>query len=136
MIFHLLGADARGERDGSLLTLAIDTREHEGLLGTERQAADVVRIGSLGAVGVSTMVAACLDANAVPAALVDFLEHNSDGNPLLVEELLAGLIAALAGPIVSVFGVDGKTADYAVLYLRIAAVGVPSAFLAIGTCSQ
>ncbi len=60
----------------------------------QRQAADVVRIGSLGAAGVSTMVAACLDANAVPAALVDFLEHNSDGNPLLVEELLAGLIAA------------------------------------------
>lgn len=51
---------------------------------------------------------------------------------LAVGVVLAGLIAALAGPIVSVFGVDGKTADYAVLYLRIAAVGVPSAFLAIG----
>ena len=51
---------------------------------------------------------------------------------LAVGVALGALIAALAGPIVSVFGVDGKTADYAVLYLRIAAVGVPSAFLAIG----
>jgi putative MATE family efflux protein len=46
--------------------------------------------------------------------------------------VLAALIAALAGPIVSLFGVEGETAEYAVLYLRIAALGVPSAFLTIG----
>jgi len=51
---------------------------------------------------------------------------------LAVGVVLAALIAAFAGPVVSLFGVDGKTADYAVLYLRIAAVGVPSAFLALG----
>ncbi len=51
---------------------------------------------------------------------------------LAVGVVLAALIAAFAGPIVGLFGVDGKTAEYAVLYLRIAAVGVPSAFLAIG----
>jgi putative MATE family efflux protein len=46
--------------------------------------------------------------------------------------VFAALIVALAGPLVAVFGVEGKTADFAVLYLRIAAVGIPSAFLAIG----
>ena len=46
--------------------------------------------------------------------------------------VLAALIAALAGPIVNLFGVEGKTAGYAVLYLRIAALGVPSAFVTIG----
>ena len=38
----------------------------------------------------------------------------------------------LAAPIVDAIGVEGQTAAYAVTYLRIAALGVPSAFLAIG----
>lgn len=45
--------------------------------------------------------------------------------------VLAALIAGLAGPIVAVVGGRGETAEHAVLYLRIAALGVPSAFLAI-----
>ena len=40
------------------------------------------------------MVAACLDGAAVPAGLVEFVDRHSDGNPFLVEELLAGLVAA------------------------------------------
>ena len=38
----------------------------------------------------------------------------------------------LAEPVVDLVGVEGTTADYAVTYLRIAALGIPSAFLAIG----
>lgn len=51
---------------------------------------------------------------------------------LAVGILLAALIAGLAGPIVALVGADGASAEYAVLYLRIAALGVPSAFVAIG----
>jgi len=46
--------------------------------------------------------------------------------------LVAAGVAVLAGPVVHVIGVEGQTAAYAVTYLRIAALGVPSAFLAIG----
>jgi len=41
-------------------------------------------------------------------------------------------IAALAGPIVELVGVENRTADYAVTYLRIVSLGVPSFFLALG----
>lgn len=42
------------------------------------------------------------------------------------------LIAVLAEPIVAVIGGEGETAEYAVTYLRIAAVGFPAAFIALG----
>jgi putative MATE family efflux protein len=45
---------------------------------------------------------------------------------------VAGLVALLAEPLVSLMGGEGATADYAVTYLRIAAVGFPAAFLALG----
>ncbi len=45
--------------------------------------------------------------------------------------IAAGVIA-LAPPIVELIGVDGDTADYAVTYMRIAALGLPFAFLALG----
>jgi putative MATE family efflux protein len=41
-------------------------------------------------------------------------------------------IAVLAEPIVTLIGGEGETADYAVTYLRIAAVGFPAAFIALG----
>ena len=41
-------------------------------------------------------------------------------------------VAVLAVPVVSAVGAEGAAADYAVVYLRIAALGIPSAFLAIG----
>ena len=44
--------------------------------------------------------------------------------------VLAGALAALAVPIVDAMGADGQTADFAVLYIRIAALGFPFAFLA------
>jgi MATE family, multidrug efflux pump len=45
---------------------------------------------------------------------------------------VAVAVAALAEPVVELFGAEGATADYAVTYLRIAAIGIPSAFLALG----
>jgi putative MATE family efflux protein len=46
--------------------------------------------------------------------------------------VVAGLVAALAEPLVEVIGGEGATASYAVTYLRIAAVGLPAAFIALG----
>ncbi len=45
---------------------------------------------------------------------------------------LALAVAALAEPIVDLVGVEAQTADYAVTYLRIVAIGIPSFFLALG----
>ena len=41
-------------------------------------------------------------------------------------------VAALAGPIVDLMGGEGTTGSYAVTYLRIAAIGLPAAFVALG----
>lgn len=46
--------------------------------------------------------------------------------------VLAAVIAAFASPIVHLIGAHGATAGYATTYVRIVAVGVPSAFLALG----
>ena len=46
--------------------------------------------------------------------------------------VLAAVIAALAAPSVHLIGAHGATAGYATTYVRIVAVGVPSAFLALG----
>ena len=46
--------------------------------------------------------------------------------------VLAVTIALLAGPIASLVGVEGRTADQAETYLRIVAIGIPSFFLALG----
>ncbi len=45
---------------------------------------------------------------------------------------VSALVAALAVPLVSLMGGSGNAADDAVLYLRIAAVGFPAAFIALG----
>ena len=42
------------------------------------------------------------------------------------------LLAALADPLVTLMGGEGQAAEYAVTYLRIAAIGFPAAFLALG----
>ena len=45
---------------------------------------------------------------------------------------VAALVAALAEPLVALMGGEGQAADYAVTYLRIAVIGLPAAFLALG----
>ena len=46
--------------------------------------------------------------------------------------IVAAFVAATAVPLVSAMGDDGATADYAVTYLRIAVLGLPAAFVALG----
>jgi MATE family, multidrug efflux pump len=45
---------------------------------------------------------------------------------------VSAAIAIFADPLVSLIGGEGEAADYAVTYLRIAAIGFPAAFLALG----
>jgi putative MATE family efflux protein len=45
---------------------------------------------------------------------------------------IAALVAALASPLVELMGGEDATASYAVTYLRIAAIGLPAAFVALG----
>jgi putative MATE family efflux protein len=45
---------------------------------------------------------------------------------------VSGLLALFAEPLVALVGGEGQAADYAVTYLRIAAIGFPAAFLALG----
>jgi putative MATE family efflux protein len=45
---------------------------------------------------------------------------------------VSAAIAIFAGPLVSLIGGEGESAEYAVTYLRIAAIGFPAAFLALG----
>ena len=45
---------------------------------------------------------------------------------------VSALLAAFAPQLVSLMGGEGEAADYAVTYLRIAAIGFPAAFLALG----
>jgi putative MATE family efflux protein len=51
---------------------------------------------------------------------------------LAIGVLLTVAVVALAPAIVGAMGGDGRTADYAVTYIRIVSLGLPSAFLAIG----
>lgn len=46
--------------------------------------------------------------------------------------IVAALVALLASPLVAAMGGEGQAAEYAVTYLRIAALGLPAAFLALG----
>jgi putative MATE family efflux protein len=45
---------------------------------------------------------------------------------------VAALVALLADPLVALMGGEGDAAEYAATYLRIAAIGLPAAFLALG----
>lgn len=45
---------------------------------------------------------------------------------------VSALIAVFAGPLVALIGGDGEAAELAETYLRIAAIGFPAAFLALG----
>jgi len=51
---------------------------------------------------------------------------------LVFGSAVAVFVAAAAEPLVSLMGGKGTTADYAVTYMRIAVVGLPAAFIALG----
>jgi DNA-binding CsgD family transcriptional regulator len=54
----------------------------------------VVEVSPLEDASVETMVSLCLATAVPPAGLSEFVQLHSDGNPFLVEELLAGLLSA------------------------------------------
>jgi class 3 adenylate cyclase/DNA-binding CsgD family transcriptional regulator len=54
----------------------------------------VLGVARLGPGGIERAVAACLGVESPPSGLVESIASNSDGNPFLIEELLAGLVAA------------------------------------------
>ena len=60
----------------------------------QRDPASTIRLEPLGADDVDRMVAACLRTPTAPPGLAAFVRAHGDGNPFLVEELLAGLVAA------------------------------------------
>lgn len=59
-----------------------------------REPRAVIPIEPLDAPAVRAMVAACLDVDDPPPGLAEFVHRHSEGNPFLVEELLAGLVAS------------------------------------------
>ncbi len=59
-----------------------------------RDPAAVGRVASLGDGAVEQMLALCLSTTSPPGEVVDFVQTHSDGNPFLVEELLAGLVTS------------------------------------------
>ena len=77
-------ATARPEGDAAELLERLERRDP----------AAIVRIAPLAEDDVDRMVAACLATPTPPAGLTGFVRAHSDGNPFLVEELLAGLVAA------------------------------------------
>lgn len=85
-------------RDEPVLCIATTRPEasiDELLVRLARRSPDVlVDVGSLDPASVRAMVATCLATPSPPAGLDDFVLLHSDGNPYLVEELLAGLISA------------------------------------------
>jgi DNA-binding CsgD family transcriptional regulator/tetratricopeptide (TPR) repeat protein len=67
----------------------------EGLARLRRNpAVALVPVEPLGAAGVAALVAGCLGTDDVPDEVVESVAAGSEGNPFLVEELLAGLVAS------------------------------------------
>ncbi|MGB3409879.1 MAG: AAA family ATPase [Microthrixaceae bacterium] len=61
---------------------------------TRRDPAAVLNVSPLDDASVERMVSACLTTPDPPAGLIEFVVGHSGGSPFLVEELLAGLVAA------------------------------------------
>ena len=59
-----------------------------------RDPAGVIRVAPLGDVEIDRMLAACLGTRTAPAELRAFVRGHADGNPFVVEELLAGLVSS------------------------------------------
>ena len=59
-------------------------------------AVTVIALSSLPSEGVERIVAACLATDRVPPDVLECIQANSEGNPFLIEELLAGLVASNA----------------------------------------
>jgi len=143
----------RSRYDGEILRLAVPAL---GALAAEPSyiLVDTAVVGHLGrpqlaALGVSAVVLTAL------FAIFNFLQYGTTAEVgrasgagqevaarrlgaqalwlcLGVGVLLAAAVAALAPRIVALMGADGESAAYAESYMRIVAIGLPSAFVALG----
>ncbi|HUH15092.1 MAG TPA: MATE family efflux transporter [Gaiellaceae bacterium] len=143
----------RSPYDGEILRLAVPAL---GALAAEPSyiLVDTAVVGHLGrpqlaALGVSAVVLTAL------FAIFNFLQYGTTAEVgrasgagqeaaarrlgaqalwlcLGVGVLLAAAVAALAPQIVALMGADGESAAYAESYMRIVAIGLPSAFVALG----
>lgn len=94
-VLDYLGDAAPGEPVLCLCTSRPGGAAAETLERLERRdPASTIRLGALGAHDVDQMITACLRTPVAPAGLAAFVRAHGDGNPFLVEELLAGLVAA------------------------------------------
>ena len=144
----------RSEYDGEILRLAVPAL---GALAAEPLylLVDTAVVGHLGrpqlaALGVSAVILTTL------FAIFNFLQYGTTAQVgrasgagqeqaarrlgaqalwlcLAVGIVLAGAVAVFAPALVELMGADDDAADYAVSYLRIVVVGLPSAFIALGS---
>jgi putative MATE family efflux protein len=82
------------------------------------------------AYGTTSQVARAVGAGARETA--DRLGAQAFWLSLALGAAVAGALAVFAEPVVAAMGGEGRTADFAVLYIRIAVIGFPFAFLALG----
>lgn len=59
-----------------------------------RDMASVIGLPRLDEAGIDRVVSECLSTEAAPPTVLSFIESHSEGNPFLIEELLAGLVAS------------------------------------------
>jgi putative MATE family efflux protein len=144
----------RSRYDGEILRLAVPAL---GALAAEPSylLVDTAVVGHLGrpqlaALGVSTVILSTL------FAIFNFLQYGTTAQVgrasgagheqaarrlgaqalwlcLGIGIVLAAAVALLAPQLVQLMGADDEAAEYAVSYLRIVAIGLPSAFIAIGS---
>lgn len=133
-----LAALALGSLAAEPLYVLVDTAV-VGHLGRPQLAALALAGALLGALfalfnflqyGTTAQVARAQGAGRQP--LADRLGVQAVWLSLVAGVAVAGLAIALAEPVVGLLGGEGRTADLAVTYLRIAALGLPFAFLALG----
>jgi putative MATE family efflux protein len=149
----VIGALRRSRYDREILRLAVPAL---GSLAAEPLYV-LVDTAIVGHLGRSQLAALALAATVLTAlfALFNFLQYattaqvaRADGAgrrpladslgvqaawlSLAVGIALTALTVALAPRLVDAFGAEGRTAEFAVTYLRIAALGLPFAFLALG----
>ena len=71
---------------GAATELLARLRRHDGAV--------IIGVSPLGDADIDRVVSACLDTDGAPGDVLSFVTAKSEGNPFLIEELLAGLVAS------------------------------------------
>ena len=95
-VVEYLAENLAGETAALCLCTARSEHEVAATAGRLRRlpGARVLDLGPLDAAGTEQVVARCLGTEIPPMDVVRFIWTNSEGNPFLIEELLAGLVAS------------------------------------------